>query len=109
MQRQQGLSSQPDWDGFVTIDEGVAWVLAHPGALQNPTPDNSLYINSALLDFGSLSTSDFPSVNQVWPQNLFSTSNTAASTTNPSLRATVYALGRSEYDIDSQRRASINC
>lgn len=88
------LIRRPDWDGFVTIDEGVAWALAHPGALQNPTADNSLYINSALLDFGDVSTSSFDALNKTTPVNLFSATNTYNSITNPTLRATVYALGR---------------
>jgi RHS repeat-associated protein len=89
-----GLANRPDWDGFVTIDEGVAWALAHPGALSNPTPDNSLYINSAMLDFGDVSTSSFAQLNTKTAVNLFSAGNTFNSTTNGTLRATVYALGR---------------
>jgi RHS repeat-associated protein len=89
-----GLSFRPDWDGFVTIEEGIAWAKAHPNALANPTADNSLYINSGLLDFGNISVSSFDNLNTITPINLFNTGNTISSTTNPTLRATVYALGR---------------
>src|SRR5690606_9153825 len=37
-----GLSSRPDYDGFVTISEGVQWAKDHPGALNNITADNKL-------------------------------------------------------------------
>ena len=46
--------SRPDWDGVVTVNEGIAWAKAHPYALKNPTPENTLYIDAALLDFGFL-------------------------------------------------------
>ncbi len=26
------LSLRPDWDGVITIDEGIHWALSHPGA-----------------------------------------------------------------------------
>ena len=48
------LRNRPDWDGFVTIDEGIAWAKSHIGALENPTPDNTLYIDANLLDMGFL-------------------------------------------------------
>lgn len=70
------------------------WAIRHPYALQNPTPDNSLYINTSLLDFGKLSVKDFDKAGKIEAQNLFSVANSLASVTNPHLRATVYALGR---------------
>ena len=48
------LSSRPDWDGFVTISEGIQWAKDHPNALKNITSDNTLYINATLLNLGSL-------------------------------------------------------
>jgi hypothetical protein len=91
----ESLSSRPDYDGFVTISEGIAWAKAHPNALQNPTPENSLYINTALLDFGNLSVDGEMKLNLGKPvaRNLFNNENMKASVTNPRLRATVYALG----------------
>ena len=89
------LSNRPDWDGFVTIEEGIAWAKSHMGALQNPTPNNMLYINTSLLDFGNLSIIDFKNgEGKISPINLFNTYNTFHSITNPILRSTVYALGR---------------
>jgi hypothetical protein len=96
MGHQKGLKSRPDYDGFVTINEGINWAKQHPGALQNPTPDNTLYVNSAKLDFGNISPSSFKKAGQPTPFNLNSLSNFIESTVggNDKLAATVYALGR---------------
>ena len=90
------LSERPDYDGFVTIEEGVAWAKDHPNALDNPTPENSLYINAELLDFGNLSVRDIGinNVGKTVPVNLFTKRNTFEAVYNPILRSTVYALGR---------------
>lgn len=88
------LPQRPDYDGFVTIDEGIQWAKSHPNALKNPTPDNTLYLDASQLDFGDLSTSDFPSVGKVTPQKLFTTKNVVESAFNANLMCTVYALGR---------------
>lgn len=88
------LLNRPDYDGFVTVGEGVRWAKSHPNALKNPTPDNMLYIDASQLDFGDLSTSDFPRVGVSTPQNLFSNQTILESVSNPKLMATVYALGR---------------
>jgi hypothetical protein len=89
------LSNRPDWDGFVTIEEGIAWAKSHMGALQNPTPNNMLYVNTSLLDFGNLSIVDFKNGEGVAsPINLFNGSNFMHSLTNLKLRSTIYALGR---------------
>lgn len=90
-----GLKDRPDYDGFVTIDEGVKWAKKHPNALTNPTPENSLYINTALLDFGDLTVDKIGIRNtgKIMPVNLFTKSNTKESIVNERLRATVYALG----------------
>ena len=89
------LSSRPDWDGKVTISEGIAWAKSHLDALQNPTPDNTLYINTALLDFGNISISDCQNgVGNISAINLLNKENLKESRYNPTLRNTVYALGR---------------
>lgn len=88
------LPNRPDYDGFVTVSEGIAWAKSHPNALKNPTPDNMLYIDASQLDFWDLSTSDFTKVDLITPKNLFSNHNIAESIANPILMATVYALGR---------------
>ena len=88
------LPNRPDYDGFVTIGEGIDWAKKHPYALKNPTPDNMLYIDASQLDFGILSTNDFSKIGVVTPQNLFVEENIIESFSNPQLMATVYALGR---------------
>lgn len=88
------LPSRPDWDGVVTPSEGISWAKSHPSALSSPAPDNMLYINSALLDFGNISISDCKNgIGKVSNINLFNDENIKNSFLNPSLRNTVYALG----------------
>ena len=89
----KGLAKRPDYDGFVTIEEGIAWAKSHPNALKNPTPENTLYIDASKLDFGSLSTSDFSKEKIKQGVNLFNYWNTFESLHNSTLRSTVYALG----------------
>ncbi len=89
-----GLSSRPDYDGFVTIQEGIDWAHAHPGALNNPTADNTLYLDASKLDFGNLSTTDFGKLNTTTPINLNNFGNFSTSLFDSKLKATVYALGR---------------
>ena len=87
------LVERPDFDGFVTIDEGVEWAKKHPNALSNPTPDNTLYIDTSKLDFGPLSTNDFKKENVITPQNLFSIGRFFGDLMSEKRRGTVYALG----------------
>ena len=101
------LPKRPDYDGFVTIEEGIAWAKSHPNALKKPTPDNTLYIDASKLDFGSLSESDFPSVGKITPQNLFNNTNIVESIANPTLLATVYALGRVNMILTDRDRGTV--
>ena len=48
------LKDRPDYDGFVTISEGIQWAKDHPNAKNHPTPYNTLYIDAAQLDLGFL-------------------------------------------------------
>lgn len=90
-----GLKNRPDYDGFVTIDEGVKWAKSHPNASAHPTPENKLYLNAGKLDFGNINISDFKNgVGKNSPINTFNPGNTIASANNAILRASVYALGR---------------
>ncbi|GHV15284.1 hypothetical protein FACS1894169_06190 [Bacteroidia bacterium] len=95
-----GLKNRPDYDGFVTIEEGINWAKEHPYALENPTPDNSLYINTALLNFGNISSSQL-NIGKPTPVNLFNVDNFAESLFNSTLRATIYALGRVNIMLES--------
>ena len=101
------LPNRPDYDGFVTVSEGIEWAKSHPNALKNPTPDNMLYIDASRLDFGALSTSDFPKVGVNTPQNLFSNQNIVESISNPELMATVYALGRVDMILTNRAQGTV--
>lgn len=94
------LPNRPDYDGFVTVNEGIAWAKQNPEALDNPTADNMLYLNTSKLDFGNISISDFGNgVGKPYPINLLNTGNLSASSGNVKLRGTVYALGRVEMEL----------
>lgn len=96
----ENLPSRPDYGGFVTIDEGIAWARSHPGALQNPTPENTLYLDASKLDFGNITTADFRNgVGTSSPINLNTAGNFATAQTNARLAATVYALGRVDINL----------
>lgn len=101
------LPNRPDYDGFVSVAEGINWAKSHPNALKNPTPDNMLYIDAAQLDFGALSTSDFPRVGIKKDQNLFNDANILESAINPTLLATVYALGRVNMILTDRNRGTV--
>ena len=102
-----GLSSRPDYDGFVDVSEGIAWAKAHPGALDNNTPNNTLYIDASKLDFGDLSTSNFKKEGMKTPQNLFDLP-IAKSAFFYSLRATVYALGRVDMILENRQMKTVS-
>lgn len=88
------LPNRPDYDGFVTVNEGKAWAKQN-GALDNPTADNMLYLNTSKLDFGNISIRDFGNgVGKSSLINLLNEGNLANSSGNGRLRGTVYALGR---------------
>ena len=101
------LPKRPDYDGFVTVKEGINWAKSHLYALENPTPDNMLYIDASKLDYGALSTSDFPIAGAITAQNLFVTSNIVESLYNPKLMATVYALGRVDMILTNRAEGTV--
>ena len=88
------LPMRPDYDGFVTIDEGIEWGKSHPNARENPTPDNTLYIDASKLEFGNISTTDFKATGVPTYQNLFNNTNLLSSFFNYVRASTVYALGQ---------------
>jgi hypothetical protein len=108
MSTQVNLKNRPDYDGFVTIQEGIDWAKAHPNALKNPTPENTLFIATSKLDFGNITTAAFEQENVSTPQNLFNDTNTAASITNSKLRATVYALGRVNMILENKANGTVS-
>ena len=87
------LYKRPDYDGFVTYKEGIEWAKQHPNARSNPIPDNMLYLDTSLIDFGSISISVFEDDKTTASVNLFNFSNTVGSIINGRLRDSVYALG----------------
>ena len=102
------LKYRPDYDGYVTIIEGIQWAMTHPYALKNPTPDNTLYIDTSKMDFGALSVDDFDEIGVSTPQNLFDWSNVRISITNSNVRATVYALGRVNMILHNRKYGTIS-
>lgn len=75
-----GLKNRPDYDGFVTVQEGIDWAKAHPKALDNPTADNTLYLDASKLDFGNIFVSNFANgVGKSLPVNLLNTRNLVSS------------------------------
>ena len=104
-----GLKDRPDYDGFVTVSEGIDWAKANPGALDNPTPDNMLYLDASKLDFGNVKITDFENgVGKSSPINTLNPSNLLSSVGNGTLRATVYALGRVDMNLlDNNGNVSI--
>jgi hypothetical protein len=94
------LPSRPDYDGFVTIDEGVAWAKAHPNldndndesnGLGNATRSDYLYLDAAKMNFGSVRASNLV-INRPTDINLLNYTNMG----NPNSRSTTYALGRTK-------------
>lgn len=95
LEHSNSLSSRPDWDGVVTRDEGISWAKSHPGAKNQPTPDNTLYINATALDFGNLSTTDFVNgVGRSSPIQTLNAGNLIKGLKKGRIQNTVYALGR---------------
>ena len=92
------LFTRPDYDGFVTAEEGIEWAKSHPGALDNPTPDNMLYIDAAKLDFGYI-YSQFENYRGI---NLFNWKNILMSRFNSKLHHTIYALGRVDMTLNEE-------
>ena len=101
------LPDRPDYDGFVSIIEGIRWAKLHPGALANPTPDNTLYIDASQLDFGNLSVDDFKYTGKAEAQNLFTNANLLSALKNPRLAATIYALGRVNMILNNRDSKSV--
>lgn len=88
----RSLKSRPDYDGFVTISEGISWAKTHIGARDNPTPDNMLYVDASTLNFGAL-TSEYLKEGEVSSINLYKLYNLPSSL-DADARSTIYALGR---------------
>lgn len=101
------LDTRPDYDGYVSISEGVDWAKSHPGALQNPTPNNTLYVDASKLNFSSISTSDFVQEGKETSVNLFSLKSFVLDFLSYDRRNTVYALGRVDLILLSREHRTI--
>jgi hypothetical protein len=99
------LSSRPDWNGVVTIKEGISWAKSHPNLRATPddvnylnaTASDALYLDVSKMDFGRLSISDFNNVGVEQGINLLNFVNG-----NPRSRFTTYALGRTRMTLQSK-------
>ncbi len=98
-QHYSGLKNRPDYDGVVTIDEGVSWAKAHPNTKVSTNPSDALYLDSSKMDFGSLSSSDMTQgVKKNY--NLFDYTDY----TSNNSRYTTYALGNTQMKLlDAQK------
>jgi hypothetical protein len=99
------LKNRPDYDGFVTIDEGIQWAKDHPNTLPNNiTPDNTLYLDASKLNFGNLSVSNIGlSEGKSKNVNLLNYTNWG----NSSSRASTYALGNTKMQLVSKQLGTI--
>ena len=82
-----GLKDRPDYDGFVTIAEGINWAKSHPNADFND-PSNSLYLDASKLDFGKMDMNEL-TLNEFKNVNLLNSVNMS----KWSSIHTTYALG----------------
>lgn len=98
-----GLKVRPDYDGIVTIREGIAWAKSHPSLGLNKTTQNyeratesdHLYLDASKMDFGYLANLDFTNgIGNVSNINLFEFTNVNLTSSNS--RFTTYALGRTK-------------
>ena len=94
----ESLYTRPDYDGIVSIDEGVAWAKSHPNLDDNNNPkdgfkyatsSDALYYDVSKMDFGKLKKDDFQKVGVPELIDL-----TFKATLAENSRFTTYALGR---------------
>jgi len=93
------LNTRPDYDGIVSINEGVAWAKDHPNLDDDNNPKNgfkyatasdALYYDVSKMDFGSLKKEDFNTVGVAELINLLYKTDYLSDNS----RFTTYALGR---------------
>lgn len=103
----RSLKSRPDYDGVISISEGIAWAKTHLGAKDNPTPDNMLYADASKLDFGGLTT-EYLKEGSISSINLYNFYN-LPSAANLNARSTIYALGLCSIKLhDNQGTVSVD-
>lgn len=99
------LKSRPDYDGFVTIGEGIDWAKQHPYTLPNNiTPDNSLYLDASKLNFCDLSVNNIGlQERQEGNVNLLNYVNLISS----SSLSTTYALGNTQMQLLNAKSGTV--
>lgn len=104
-----GLKDRPDYDGYVSISEGIDWAKSHPNldndniesnGMGNATPDDWLYLDASKMNFGTITTADL-NLNEVIPVNLLYYTNFFSSASI----ATTYALGRTSLKLLNENGA----
>jgi len=99
---QANLKNRPDYDGFVTINEGVQWAKDHPNSTNSDNPLDALYLDSSKLDFGNLKSSDL--VEGVKGNvNLFD----YVDYTSSKSRFTTYALGNTQIELINKSNGTV--
>jgi hypothetical protein len=101
------LKTRPDYDGFVTIGEGIDWAKQRPNTLNNNDPNDALYLDASKLNFGNLSVSDMKSLGfsngTKGPINLFD----FVSWTSSSSWSTTYALGNTQIQLVNSQNGTV--
>ena len=99
-----GLKDRPDYDGFVTIDEGIQWAKQRPNTLGNHDPNDALYLDASKLNFGDLIVDNIGlKQGQQDNVNLFNYVNWTSS----SSRATTYALGNTQMKLINAKAGTV--
>ncbi len=99
-----GLSSRPDYDGFVTIVEGIEWAKQRPNTLGNKDPNDALYLDASKLNFGGLSVNNIGmKEGETKNVNLFDYVSWASS----SSRASTYALGNTRIQLVNSQKGTV--
>ena len=107
------LKYRPDYDGFVTRNEGIAWAHSHRNALKRENADDNLYVDASKIDFAGLTTADFDEENKVVPQNLFKCNTlfdtflSLAYSLDPRKRDSMYALGQVQLMLLSRKDKTV--
>jgi len=98
------LKTRPDYDGVVTVGEGIDWAKQHPNTLPNNiTPDNSLYLDASKLNFGDLSVKNIGlQEGQKGNVNLFDYVKL-----NGSSVSTTYALGNTQMQLLNAKSGNV--
>lgn len=101
------LSSRPDYDGFVTIAEGIEWAKQRPNTLGNKDPNDALYLDASKLNFGNLSVSDMHNFGFTdgtkGPINLFDYVNWTSSLS----RSSTYALDNTQIQLVNSQKGTV--